>query len=355
MKRSTMVALGLVFAVGSLGYAYAQRVGGFGHSGSGHVMPMYAGGMMGSGQGGMMSGNGDGMMGQGGMHQGNGQMQRQNQTQPGNTPAIPRNMQMRGMMMYNLQANPEAPAGVLALQKQLQLTPEQVQKIQQIAQQARQQTQQVLTARQQQTLKQLNNTPNTYMGMHNQMLKWMMQHMQGQMMGRGGHMMGGQGMMHGHGMMNGRMMGRGNMMGQGIHGAPWMNMMQWQFGSPNAQSNVSSKQAGSTQPNKTFTLSTGLQNGKLAYIGAGQATKGQDNPTLHVKKGDLIKIVLNNGDGVVHDIVIPAFKASSANVTTKGSQTTLVFRADRVGTFPYYCSIPGHRDLGMQGKIVVSE
>lgn len=314
--------------------------------------------------GGMMGGNHGGMMGQGGMHQGNGQMQRQNQnqSQSGTTPAMPGNMRMRGRMMYNLQANPEAPASVLALQKQLQLTPQQVQKIQQIAQQARRQTQQVLTAKQQQALKQLKGTPNTFMGMHNQMLQWMMQHHR-QMTGRSGQMMGGRGMMHGRGgmmgggrgMMNGGMMGRGGMMGQGMRGSPWMNMMQWQFGSPKAQSNVPSKEATTKQPNKTFTLSTGWKHNGFAFIGADQATKGQVNPTLHVKQGDLVKIVLKDGDGVVHDIVIPAFHASSANVTSKGSQADLVFRADRAGTFTYYCSIPGHRALGMQGKLVVSK
>jgi len=297
------------------------------------------------------------------MHNGNGQMQRQNQkqSQSGNTSSMPGNMQMRGRMMYNLQVNPQAPASVLALQKQLQLTPQQVQKIQQIARQARQQTRQVLTEKQRQTLKQLQDTPHTFMGMHNQMLQWMMQH-QGQMMERGGHMMGGRGMMHGRGgmmggrgMMNGGMMGRGGMMGQGMQGAPWMNMMQWQFGSPKVQSNVPQKQATTKQSDKTFTLSTGWSHNGFVFVGAGQATKGQNNPTLHVKQGDLVKIVLKDGDGVVHDIVIPAFHASSANVTSKGDQTNLVFRADRAGTFSYYCSIPGHRALGMEGKLVVSK
>ena len=301
--------------------------------------------------GGMMGGNRGGVLGPGGMHNGHGQMQRQNQSQPqrDNPSAMPRNLQMRGMMMYNLQANPEAPASVLALQKQLQLTPQQVQKLQQIAQQARQQTHQVLTEKQQQTLKQLKGTSNTFMGMHNQMLKWMMQHGREQMMGRGQHMMGGQAMMHGS------MMGGDGMMRQSVQGSPWMNMIQWQLGSPKTQSNISSKKATSQQPNQTFTLSTGWSHGGFVFIGDDQQDRRQDNPTLHVKQGDLVKIVLKDGDGVVHDIVIPAFHASSANVTSKGSQADLVFRADRAGTFAYYCSIPGHRELGMQGTIVVSK
>src|SRR5690606_34496770 len=35
--------------------------------------------------------------------------------------------------------------------------------------------------------------------------------------------------------------------------------------------------------------------------------------------------------------------------------TTIVFRADAVGTFNYWCTIPGHRQAGMEGTLTVGE
>src|SRR5690606_36664304 len=45
----------------------------------------------------------------------------------------------------------------------------------------------------------------------------------------------------------------------------------------------------------------------------------------------------------------------SAVVDGEGGSTTIVFRADVAGNFNYWCTIPGHRQAGMEGTLTVGE
>src|SRR3546814_13264744 len=57
----------------------------------------------------------------------------------------------------------------------------------------------------------------------------------------------------------------------------------------------------------------------------------------------------------MHDVAVPAFNAQSGNLVGVGSATTIVFRANKAGTFEYVCTIPGHKAAGMFGKLVVGD
>ncbi len=102
-----------------------------------------------------------------------------------------------------------------------------------------------------------------------------------------------------------------------------------------------------------FTLQTGIVNGKMVFQGVGGSIDGVVNPTLQVNQGDTVKITLVNGDGVMHDLTIPDLGVHAQQVTAKGETTSVVFKAEREGTFSYFCSIPGHRQAGMEGLLVV--
>jgi nitrite reductase (NO-forming) len=106
-------------------------------------------------------------------------------------------------------------------------------------------------------------------------------------------------------------------------------------------------------PQAVFTLRTGIAEGKMVYIGKGGDIDGKVNPTLAVHEGDLVQITLVNGEGAEHDIVLPDLHASSQRVSGPGASSTLTFRASDVGTFAYFCSIPGHREAGMAGMVRV--
>jgi nitrite reductase (NO-forming) len=83
--------------------------------------------------------------------------------------------------------------------------------------------------------------------------------------------------------------------------------------------------------------------------------KDKVNPDLVVEAGAVVEIILVNGDGVQHNLALPDFGQLSEDVLSKDQETRLVFKADKEGTFPYYCEIPGHRQAGMEGKLIVGQ
>jgi nitrite reductase (NO-forming) len=110
------------------------------------------------------------------------------------------------------------------------------------------------------------------------------------------------------------------------------------------------------QPHRIrYSLRTDMSGGGMAFIGAGPGVEGVKNPVLQAEVGDTLEIVLINADGVEHDVVVPDFNASSDVVGDKGMSVTLSFTADKAGTFAYFCDIPGHREAGMEGKLVVED
>jgi nitrite reductase (NO-forming) len=106
-------------------------------------------------------------------------------------------------------------------------------------------------------------------------------------------------------------------------------------------------------PNAVFTLRTGITHGKMVYIGKGGDIEGKVNPTLTVHEGDIVQITLVNGEGAEHDINLVDFHVASQRVTNPGASSTLMFHANDIGTFQYFCTVAGHREAGMQGMIKV--
>jgi nitrite reductase (NO-forming) len=123
---------------------------------------------------------------------------------------------------------------------------------------------------------------------------------------------------------------------------------------PAAASKVSKQSpAADYTPTVRFRLRTELAEGKMAFVGVGGDIEGVVNPTLQVAEDAVVQIGLVNGDGVEHDVVFPDFKAATDKVNRKGASSVTVFRADKSGEFAYFCSLLGHRQAGMEGKIVV--
>jgi len=75
---------------------------------------------------------------------------------------------------------------------------------------------------------------------------------------------------------------------------------------------------------------------------------------LTAAQGQIVQVTIINGEGAEHDIAFPEQNARSPRVTGKGASTTIAFRADKSGDFTYFCTAPGHRQAGMEGKFVVT-
>ena len=99
-----------------------------------------------------------------------------------------------------------------------------------------------------------------------------------------------------------------------------------------------------------YELQTNIVDGKMVFVDA----KGQVNPQLTANTGDTVELVLKSGEGAEHDLVIPELKVASAKFSAGSGKVTLRFKVTRAGSFTYYCSIPGHRQIGMEGKLQVS-
>ena len=105
-------------------------------------------------------------------------------------------------------------------------------------------------------------------------------------------------------------------------------------------------------PTVRFRLKTELAEGKMAFVGISGDIEGVVNPTLRVAEGAVVQVSLVNADGIEHDVIFPQFKAGTDRVNRKGAASVTVFRADKAGEFDYFCSLPGHQQAGMAGKIV---
>lgn len=108
-------------------------------------------------------------------------------------------------------------------------------------------------------------------------------------------------------------------------------------------------------PDVAITLKTHIGAKGMGYVGVGGNIDGQIDPTLNLPVGAVVQITLINGDGAEHDIAVPAFDALSEHVTKKDAATVIVFRASKAGEFEYFCTLPGHKQAGMVGKIVVGK
>jgi heme/copper-type cytochrome/quinol oxidase subunit 2 len=76
-----------------------------------------------------------------------------------------------------------------------------------------------------------------------------------------------------------------------------------------------------------------------------------DPPRLEVNQDDLVKIELRAGD-IAHSMTIDAYRI--AKRVDAGRSVTFEFRADRAGTFPYYCNLQiDDRCRRMRGELVV--
>jgi nitrite reductase (NO-forming) len=99
-----------------------------------------------------------------------------------------------------------------------------------------------------------------------------------------------------------------------------------------------------------ITLSTGIVDGKMVFLDE----KGQANPKLKAKLGDTIEITISSGEGAQHDIVIPDLNVASAKFDRSTGATKVRFKVTKAGSFEYYCTIAGHRQIGMEGVFEVS-
>ncbi|OGG59718.1 hypothetical protein A2765_03965 [Candidatus Kaiserbacteria bacterium RIFCSPHIGHO2_01_FULL_56_24] len=115
----------------------------------------------------------------------------------------------------------------------------------------------------------------------------------------------------------------------------------------------------STTPPSSDTSGTGVNVGASASVSTGTTKEftvtGKNfsfaPSTMTVKKGDTVKITFVNSAGT-HDLRVDGYNVGTKTIQG-GTQETITFVADKVGSFEYYCSIGNHRAMGMKGTLTV--
>jgi len=73
--------------------------------------------------------------------------------------------------------------------------------------------------------------------------------------------------------------------------------------------------------------------------------------TIEVNQDDLVRLTLD-ADDIAHSLTIDAYRI--AKRASPGQPTTFEFRADRPGTFPYYCNLQAEDGCRrMHGELIV--
>lgn len=79
------------------------------------------------------------------------------------------------------------------------------------------------------------------------------------------------------------------------------------------------------------------------------------NPTIRVTPSTEVQLTLNNNGVTVHDFTVDELGVTASKTTAnQGKTVTVTFKADKPGTYTYYCAQPGHKELGMKGSFIVS-
>ncbi len=91
----------------------------------------------------------------------------------------------------------------------------------------------------------------------------------------------------------------------------------------------------------------------MAFQGVGGAIDGQINPLLTANVGDTVRLTVINGDPVMHDLMISEFNVSTGEMVEDEQTVTIEFVAAMPGDFIYFCSVPGHREIGMFGTLQI--
>jgi len=105
---------------------------------------------------------------------------------------------------------------------------------------------------------------------------------------------------------------------------------------------------------KNYILTTGFENGNLAFLGVGGDINGVINPTLYADRGETITVMLVNGGEGEHDINFPNLKIKSKRVTEKGKSVSITFTVpNREVEIEYNDSVTNHAQMGMAGILQI--
>ncbi len=74
--------------------------------------------------------------------------------------------------------------------------------------------------------------------------------------------------------------------------------------------------------------------------------------TITVQAGESILLIFNNTGSTTHNLTIQELGVSTRTIGA-GQSDTIEFVAEETATLSFHCSVGNHRDLGMEGELIV--
>jgi plastocyanin len=111
-----------------------------------------------------------------------------------------------------------------------------------------------------------------------------------------------------------------------------------------------------TTPTKTSTKTSTITEAPAGAIGLSANSEGQlaySTTSLSAKAGK-VSIDFSNSSPLPHNVTVESSSKSivGATPTFQGGSKTLKLNL-KPGTYKFFCSVPGHRQAGMEGTLVV--
>ncbi|MFT4309586.1 MAG: plastocyanin/azurin family copper-binding protein [Candidatus Woesearchaeota archaeon] len=121
---------------------------------------------------------------------------------------------------------------------------------------------------------------------------------------------------------------------------------------PNGQDTTANNQNDilvNNQPTETGIVHEIRLTGHMFYF---MDEDGTENPDIIVGRGDRVRIVFDNIEGM-HDWVVDEMEGAQTSLLQPGESETIEFIATETGEYEYYCSYMRHREMGMYGRLIV--
>lgn len=74
--------------------------------------------------------------------------------------------------------------------------------------------------------------------------------------------------------------------------------------------------------------------------------------SITVTKGETVSLTFRNTGKFAHNLTIQGLGVATKTIAG-GESDSVEFTAAQAGTFAYYCSVDGHRGMGMEGSLEV--
>jgi nitrosocyanin len=101
------------------------------------------------------------------------------------------------------------------------------------------------------------------------------------------------------------------------------------------------------------TTTTPVDTAGARQINVSAAEFAYNPSTITVKKGEKVAIVFKNDGNFPHNLTIEDLGLATKTIGS-GESDTLVFTADKVGSFTFSCTVDSHKDKGLIGTLVVN-